>query len=60
LKARIGVGNITDITYQLRQGGGGVNAPHYGMRRGIFGSLGYVFYGLEEEPRGRWSLGIAA
>jgi outer membrane receptor for Fe3+-dicitrate len=44
LKARLDVVNVTDSTYELRSGSGvGVNAPQYGMRRGFFGSLSYVF-----------------
>ncbi|HUJ11853.1 MAG TPA: TonB-dependent receptor [Verrucomicrobiae bacterium] len=44
LKARLDVVNITDNIYELRSGSGvGVNAAQYGMRRGIFGSLGIAF-----------------
>jgi outer membrane receptor protein involved in Fe transport len=44
LKLRIDVVNIGDNIYALRTGTGiGVNAAQYGMRRGIFGSLSYVF-----------------
>jgi outer membrane receptor for Fe3+-dicitrate len=44
LKARIDVVNVTDNTYELRNGSGvGVNAAQFGMRRGIFGSLSYQF-----------------
>jgi outer membrane receptor protein involved in Fe transport len=44
LKARLDVVNIADSAYQLRSGSGvGVNAAQYGMRRGIFGSLGLAF-----------------
>ena len=44
LKARLDVVNITDNSYELRSGTGvGVNAAQYGMRRGIFGSLGLAF-----------------
>jgi outer membrane receptor protein involved in Fe transport len=44
LKARLDIVNITDNSYELRSGTGvGVNAPQYGMRRGIFGSLGLAF-----------------
>jgi len=44
LKARLDVVNITDNTYELRSGTGvGVNAAQYGMRRGLFGSLSFVF-----------------
>jgi hypothetical protein len=36
--------NLTDNSYALRDGDGvGVNAAQYGMRRGIFGSVGYTF-----------------
>ncbi len=44
LKARVDVVNVTDNVYELRNGSGvGVNAAQFGMRRGIFGSLGYAF-----------------
>jgi outer membrane receptor protein involved in Fe transport len=44
LKARLDVVNLTDTTYPLRTGTGvGVNAAQYGERRGLFGSLTYVF-----------------
>jgi hypothetical protein len=44
LKARLDVVNITDNTYELRDGSGiGVNAAQFGMRRGFFGSLSYTF-----------------
>jgi outer membrane receptor protein involved in Fe transport len=44
LKVRLDVVNITDNIYELRSGTGvGVNAAQYGMRRGIFGSLGLAF-----------------
>jgi outer membrane receptor protein involved in Fe transport len=44
LKARFDVVNVTDNIYVLRDGSGvGVNAAQYGMRRGFFGSLSYVF-----------------
>lgn len=44
LKARLDVVNVTDNVYQLRDGTGvGVNAAQYGMRRGIFGSVSYMF-----------------
>jgi outer membrane receptor protein involved in Fe transport len=44
LKARLDVVNLTDKSYELRNGAGvGVNAPQYGMRRGFFGSLGLSF-----------------
>ena len=39
-KVRIDVLNLTDNSYELRNGSGvGVNAAQYGMRRGFFGSL---------------------
>lgn len=44
LKARLDVVNITDNSYELRDGTGvGVNAAQWGMRRGFFGSLSYTF-----------------
>ena len=44
LKARLDVVNLTDNSYQLRDGTGvGVNAAQYGARLGFFGSLSYVF-----------------
>jgi outer membrane receptor protein involved in Fe transport len=44
LRARLDVVNVTDNVYQLRSGTGvGVNAPQYGMRRGFFGTLTYLF-----------------
>jgi outer membrane receptor protein involved in Fe transport len=44
LKARVDVVNVTDNSYELRDGTGvGVNAAQYGERLGIFGSLSYVF-----------------
>jgi outer membrane receptor protein involved in Fe transport len=43
-KVRLDVINITDNSYELRNGSGvGVNAAQYGMRRGFFGSVGYSF-----------------
>jgi hypothetical protein len=43
-KVRLDVVNLTDKSYELRDGAGvGVNAAQFGMRRGIFGSVGYVF-----------------
>ena len=43
-KVRLDVVNLADKSYQLRDGSGvGVNAAQYGMRRGIFGSVGYTF-----------------
>jgi hypothetical protein len=39
-KVRIDVLNLTDNSYELRNGSGvGVNAAQYGMRRGFFGSV---------------------
>jgi hypothetical protein len=44
LRARVDVVNLTDNTYQLRNGTGtGVNAPQFGMRLGIFAGLSYLF-----------------
>jgi outer membrane receptor protein involved in Fe transport len=44
LKARLDVVNVTDNSYELRSGTGvGVNAAQYGMRRGLFGSVSFVF-----------------
>jgi outer membrane receptor protein involved in Fe transport len=44
LKARLDVVNVLDQIYELRDGTGiGVNAAQYGMRRGIFASLGCNF-----------------
>jgi outer membrane receptor protein involved in Fe transport len=44
LVARLDIVNITDNIYPLRTGTGiGVNAAQYGERRGIFGSLSYLF-----------------
>ena len=44
VKVRIDVVNLTDKSYELRDGTGvGVNAAQYGMRRGVFGSLRYEF-----------------
>ncbi|MGA2015368.1 MAG: TonB-dependent receptor [Opitutaceae bacterium] len=43
-KVRLDVLNLTDNSYELRSGTGvGVNAPQYGMRRGIFGSASYSY-----------------
>jgi outer membrane receptor protein involved in Fe transport len=43
-KVRIDILNITDNSYELRDGTGvGVNAAQYGMRRGFFGSVAYSF-----------------
>ena len=44
LKARLDIVNLTDNSYELRNGTGvGVNAAQYGARLGFFGSLTYVF-----------------
>ena len=44
LKARLDIVNITDNSYELRDGSGvGVNAAQYGARLGFFGSISYVF-----------------
>jgi outer membrane receptor protein involved in Fe transport len=44
LKARLDIVNITDNSYELRDGSGvGVNAASYGARIGFFGSLTYLF-----------------
>ena len=44
LRVRLDVVNLADRTYELRNGSGvGVNAAQYGMRRGLFGSLGLSF-----------------
>ena len=44
LKARIDVVNVTDNSYELRDGSGvGVNAAQFGERLGFFGSLSYRF-----------------
>jgi len=44
LKARLEGTNLLDRVYQLRDGSGiGVNAPQYGMRLGIFGTLSCSF-----------------
>jgi outer membrane receptor protein involved in Fe transport len=43
-KVRLDVVNVTDESYELRNGSGvGVNAAQYGMRRGFFGSASYSF-----------------
>jgi outer membrane receptor protein involved in Fe transport len=43
-KVRVDILNITDNSYELRNGTGvGVNAAQYGMRRGFFGSASYSF-----------------
>ena len=44
LRARFDVVNVTDNSYELRDGNGvGVNAAQFGMRLGFFGTLTYVF-----------------
>ncbi len=44
IKARLDIANISDNSYELRNGSGvGVNASQYGARFGIFGGLSYVF-----------------
>jgi outer membrane receptor protein involved in Fe transport len=44
LKARLDVVNVTDNSYELRDGSGvGVNAAQYGERIGFFGSVSYAF-----------------
>jgi len=44
LKARLDIVNVTDNSYELRDGSGvGVNAAQYGARLGFFGSLSYAF-----------------
>ena len=44
LKARLDVVNVTDNSYELRDGSGvGVNAAQFGARIGFFGSLAFVF-----------------
>jgi outer membrane receptor protein involved in Fe transport len=43
-KVRLDVVNVTDKSYELRNGSGvGVNAAQYGMRRGVFESASYSF-----------------
>ena len=43
-KVRLDIVNVTDKSYELRDGSGvGVNAAQFGMRRGIFGSTSYSF-----------------
>jgi outer membrane receptor protein involved in Fe transport len=43
-KVRLDIVNLTDNSYELRNGSGvGVNAAQYGMRRGFFGSASYSF-----------------
>ena len=44
LKARLDIVNVTDNSYELRDGGGvGVNAASFGERIGFFGSISLVF-----------------
>jgi outer membrane receptor protein involved in Fe transport len=44
LKARLDVVNVTDNSYELRDGSGvGVNAAQFGERIGFFGSVSYIF-----------------
>jgi outer membrane receptor protein involved in Fe transport len=44
LKARLDIVNLTDNSYELRDGSGvGVNAASFGERIGFFGSLTYLF-----------------
>ena len=44
LKARLDVVNVTDNSYELRDGTGiGVNAAAYGERLGFFGSVSFTF-----------------
>jgi outer membrane receptor protein involved in Fe transport len=44
LKLRLDVINLTDESYELRNGSGvGVNAPQYGMRRGFYGDISWLF-----------------
>jgi outer membrane receptor protein involved in Fe transport len=44
LKARLDIVNLTDNSYELRDGSGvGVNAASYGERLGFFGSLSFMF-----------------
>ena len=44
LKARLDIVNLTDNSYELRDGSGvGVNAAQYGERIGFFGSVSLVF-----------------
>jgi outer membrane receptor protein involved in Fe transport len=43
-KVRLDIVNITDNSYELRDGTGvGVNAAQFGARRGFFGSVSYSF-----------------
>ena len=44
LKARLDMVNVTDNSYELRDGSGvGVNAAQFGERIGFFGSVSYLF-----------------
>jgi hypothetical protein len=44
LKARLDIVNLTDNSYELRDGSGvGVNAAQYRERIGFFGSISFVF-----------------
>jgi outer membrane receptor protein involved in Fe transport len=44
LKVRLDIVNLTDNSYELRDGTGvGVNAPQYGERIGFFGTVSYTF-----------------
>ncbi|HWD21409.1 MAG TPA: TonB-dependent receptor, partial [Verrucomicrobiae bacterium] len=44
LRARLDVENVSDNTYELRDGSGvGVNAAQFGQRAGFFGTLSYLF-----------------
>jgi outer membrane receptor protein involved in Fe transport len=44
LKARLDIVNVTDNSYELRDGTGiGVNAAQYGERLGFFGSVSFIF-----------------
>jgi outer membrane receptor protein involved in Fe transport len=44
LKARLDIVNLTDNSYELRDGSGvGVNAAQFGPRIGFFGSVSFVF-----------------
>jgi outer membrane receptor protein involved in Fe transport len=44
LKFRLDIVNLTDNSYELRNGSGvGVNAAQYGERIGFFGSVSYIF-----------------
>src|SRR5207253_9291014 len=46
VKIRFDVVNILDTIYELRDGSGiGVGAPHFGQRRGFYGTVAYEFGG---------------